>query len=158
MNTSLPDRGSNRVPGLATGRGYALGTGSYRLVLAVFVVFAFGPCGEVAAPEESEIGPTEVWIDDYQFLPLHQYVSPRTTVTWINKDDVPHMLVSGTPDDPTGWFESEVIDPGETYSHYFEGEGRYRYHCALHTGRIRTLSDMPVLFVRPQDQPVPGEG
>lgn len=128
------------------------------VLLVLIAVMAFGPCGEVSAPEESQIGPTEVWIDNYQFLPLHQYVSPGTTVTWINKDDVSHMLVSGTPDDPTGTFESDVIDPGETYKHHFEEKGRFRYHCALHTGRIRTLSDMPVLFVRPQSQPVPGSG
>lgn len=150
---SVPREALGRITGRGLGSPIRRGR---TLCLAVLLAVAFGPCGDVAAPEETEIGPTEVWIEDYGFLPLHQYVTPGTTVTWINRDDVPHRVVSGTPDDPEGWFESPVIDPGETFEHHFEGEGRYRYHCALHTGRIRTLSDMPVLFVRPQDQPVPG--
>lgn len=124
------------------------------VLLTALMSFAVGSCaGSVAAPEASRIEPTEIWIQEYAFVPLHQYAVPGTRVTWVNRDQVAHLVVSGTPDEPGRWFESEVIRPGESFTYDFEQEGRYRYHCGLHTGRIRTLSDMPVLFVRPQKQP-----
>lgn len=124
------------------------------LFAATLAVAVTAACGEsVTRPEPSRIAPTEIVIEEHSFVPLHQYAVPGSRVRWVNRDDVAHLVVSGTPDDPGRRFESDLIRPGEVFLHEFEESGRFRYHCGLHTGRIRTLSDMPVLFVRDQTQP-----
>lgn len=125
-------------------------------LLAVAAMIAIGTAGcgnSLARPEPSRIEPTEILIEDHSFVPLHQYAVPGAKVRWLNRDEVAHLVVSGTPEDPGRRFESNLIRPGEEFVHQFEESGRFRYHCGLHTARIRTLSDMPVLFVRVQTQP-----
>lgn len=124
------------------------------IVVVVVAATAVIGCGDsLARPEPSQIAPTEILIEDHSFVPLHQYAVPGATVRWINGDEVAHLVVSGTPENPGRRFESDLIRPGEEFAHEFEESARIRYHCGLHTGRIRTLSDMPVLFVREQAQP-----
>jgi plastocyanin len=123
------------------------------LSMALTMVGTMACSDSVARPEASQIAPTEIVIEDHSFVQLHQYAVPGAVVRWVNRDEVAHMVVSGTPDDAGRRFSSDLIRPGEVYEHEFEDSGRFRYHCGLHTGRIRTLSDMPVLFVREQTQP-----
>lgn len=123
-------------------------------ILSIFLVaLAWGCDASVNQAEETQIGPTEIWIEKYRFLPLHQYSVPGATVTWVNRDTLAHTVVSGTPDDPGRWFESDTIEPGGTFSHTFYHKENYPYHCSLHPDRIRTSSDIPVLLVTPLVQP-----
>src|SRR6202051_1422773 len=50
---------------------------------------------------------TEVKIDNFSFGPVALTVPVGTTVTWINRDDIPHNAVS--TDDPK-IFKSKVLD------------------------------------------------
>ena len=57
-----------------------------------------------------------------------------TTVTWTNRDDVPHNIVSTEQK-----FKSPVLDTDEQFSHTFDAPGTYPYYCSLHpkmTGQI----------------------
>lgn len=140
-----------------TGARRSKGTGRAALLWALCLTAVVpAGCEDPVTRPETEIGTTEVWIDDYHFSPLHKYVVPGAEVTWINKDAVPHTVVSGTPDDPGRWFESDSIEPGETFGLTFDEKNTYRYHCSLHTDRLKLLNDMPVLIVTPLVQPVPG--
>jgi plastocyanin len=61
-------------------------------------------------------------------------VRPGTTVTWTNRDDIPH-IVAGTDRS----FTSPVLDTEAAYSRSFSTPGQYGYFCTLHphmTGRI----------------------
>ena len=72
---------------------------------------------------------TEVKIDNFSFGPAGLTVPVGTTVTWINRDDVPHTVVS--TDDPKV-FKSKVLDTDEKFSFTFSKEGTYSYFCSLH--------------------------
>jgi len=69
----------------------------------------------------------EVKIDNFSFTPATLTVAPGTTVTWTNRDDIPHTVVS---DDKV--FKSKVLDTDEKFSYTFTKPGRYPYFCSVH--------------------------
>jgi len=86
------------------------------------------------AQEQAQKSPAEVKIDNFSFGPKTLTVSVGTEVTWINRDDIPHNIVS-----TDGVFESKVRDTNETFSYKFVNPGTYPYYCSLHpkmTGKI----------------------
>jgi Icc protein len=75
-----------------------------------------------------------VVIDNFSFAPGTTTVSIGATVTWTNKDDVPHNVVSTSKA-----FKSPVLDTDERYSHTFDTPGTFAYYCSLHpkmTGKV----------------------
>ena len=61
-------------------------------------------------------------------------VTAGSTVTWTNRDDVPHNIVSTDQK-----FKSPVLDTDETFSHTFDAPGTYKYFCSIHpkmTGQV----------------------
>jgi plastocyanin len=79
-------------------------------------------------------GKAEVKIDNFVFGPQTITVSVGTTVTWTNKDDIPHTVVS-----TDGVFKSKVRDTDETFSYTFNKAGTYSYFCSVHpkmTGKV----------------------
>jgi plastocyanin len=78
----------------------------------------------------------EVKIDNFSFGPVALTVPVGTTVTWTNRDDIPHNTVS--TDDPKT-FKSKVLDTDEKFSFTFSKPGTYPYFCSIHpkmTGKI----------------------
>src|SRR5215467_7814347 len=78
----------------------------------------------------------EVKIDNFSFGPSALTVSVGTTVTWTNRDDIPHTVVSS--DDPKV-FKSKVLDTDEKFSFKFDKAGTYSYFCSVHpkmTGKV----------------------
>ena len=78
----------------------------------------------------------EVKIDNFSFGPVELTVPVGTTVTWTNRDDIPHTVVS-TDDLKT--FKSNVLDSDEKFSFTFSKAGTYPYFCSIHpkmTGKI----------------------
>ncbi len=63
---------------------------------------------------------TEVKIDNFSFGPGTITVAVGTTVTWTNRDDIPHTVVS--TDDPKV-FKSKVLDTDEKFSYTFDKAG-----------------------------------
>jgi len=81
-----------------------------------------------AAAQQKTDAP-EVKIDNFSFGPATLTVSVGTTVTWTNRDDIPHTVVSS--DDPKT-FKSKVLDTDEKFSFKFEKAGTYPYFCSIH--------------------------
>jgi plastocyanin len=76
----------------------------------------------------------EVKIDNFSFGPATVTVPAGTTVTWTNRDDIPHTVVS-----TDGAFKSKVLDTDEKFSFTFSKPGTYPYFCSIHpkmTGKI----------------------
>ena len=71
----------------------------------------------------------EVKIDNFSFSPNELKISAGTTVTWTNRDDIPHTVVSS--DDPKA-FKSKVMDTDEKFSFTFSKPGTYPYFCSVH--------------------------
>src|ERR1051326_1595503 len=76
----------------------------------------------------------EVTVDNFRFDPPVRAVAVGTTVTWTNRDDVPHTIAS-----TEGAFRSPALDTGERFAHRFDAQGQYPYFCSIHpkmTARI----------------------
>jgi plastocyanin len=90
---------------------------------------------DVPLEAEAPTGSThDVAVDNFSFSPGTASVAAGTTVTWTNKDDVPHNIVSTERK-----FKSPVLDSDERFSYRFEAPGTYKYFCSLHprmTGQI----------------------
>ena len=69
----------------------------------------------------------EVKIDNFSFGPQTLTVAAGTTVTWTNRDDIPHTVVS-----TEGVFKSKVRDTDEKFSYTFTKAGEYPYYCSVH--------------------------
>ena len=85
---------------------------------------------------QDKAGTSEVKIDNFSFSPQALTVATGTTVTWTNRDDIPHTVVS--TDDPKA-FKSKVLDTDEKFSFTFSKPGSYAYFCSVHpkmTGKV----------------------
>jgi Icc protein len=70
----------------------------------------------------------EVSIDNFSFNPKIVSIARGSTLTWKNRDDVPHKIQSSD-----GRFAaSPLLDSKGTYSTNFPKAGEFRYFCALH--------------------------
>lgn len=78
-------------------------------------------------------GTSEVKIDNFSFSPQVLTIAVGTTVTWTNRDDIPHTVVS--TDDPKA-FKSKVLDTDEKFSFTFTKSGSYAYFCSVHPKMI----------------------
>ncbi len=52
------------------------------------------PMSRAAEPAATEAAPSQVAIDNFTFTPQTLSVSVGTPVVWLNRDDVPHSIVS----------------------------------------------------------------
>ena len=83
---------------------------------------------------QAQASAAEVKIDNFSFGPTTITVPAGTTVTWTNRDDIPHTVVS---DDKV--FKSKVLDTDEKFSYTFAKPGTYGYFCSIHpkmTGKV----------------------
>jgi plastocyanin len=88
------------------------------------------------ASAQQKMESMEVKIDNFTFGPAALTVPVGTTVTWTNKDDIPHTVVS--TDEPKA-FKSKVLDTDEKFSFTFSKAGSYPYFCSIHpkmTGKV----------------------
>jgi plastocyanin len=79
--------------------------------------------------------PTIVLARDFMFAPTAMTVAAGSTVTWTNKDDEPHTVVSDT-----GLFRSGAMDTNESFSFKFDKPGTYHYACSIHPRMIGTVT------------------
>jgi plastocyanin len=88
----------------------------------------------VLASAQQKPETTEVKIDNFSFGPATLTVPVGTSVTWTNRDDIPHTVVS-----TDGVFKSKVLDTDEKFSFTFSKAGTYPYFCSIHpkmTGKV----------------------
>ena len=69
----------------------------------------------------------EIKIDNFNFMPQDTTVAAGTTITWVNRDDVPHTVVS-----TNGKFRSKALDTDDKFSFTFSEPGTYEYFCSVH--------------------------
>jgi plastocyanin len=102
------------------------------VAIAVLVLLAGSP--RVKANDQPTAASAEVKIDNFVFGPQTITVPVGATVTWTNKDDIPHTAVS-----TDGAFKSKVMDTDEKFSYTFTKPGTYPYYCSIHpkmTGKV----------------------
>src|SRR5208282_6465871 len=97
--------------------------------VAVVLVAMFATAGQVggAAAQDKAATTAEVKIDNFSFGPTALTVPVGTTVTWTNRDDIPHTVVS-----TDGVFKSKALDTDDKFSYTFAKPGEYPYFCSIH--------------------------
>jgi plastocyanin len=102
------------------------------VMIAMLLLFAGSP--SVKANDQPPAANAAVNIDNFVFGPQTITVPVGATVTWTNKDDIPHTSVS-----TEGVFKSKVLDTDEKFSYTFTKAGTYPYYCTIHpkmTGKV----------------------
>ena len=102
------------------------------VMIAMLLLFAGSP--SVTANDQPSAANAEVTIDNFVFGPQTITVPVGATVTWTNRDDIPHTSVS-----TEGVFKSKVLDTDEKFSYTFTKAGTYSYYCTIHpkmTGQV----------------------
>ena len=108
-----------------------------RTLLAAFagaLIFAAAPAPAQPAPAAGTIK-----IDNFTFGPQALTVAVGTTVTWINQDDIPHIVVSSDGKS----FRSKVLDTGDRFSFTFARPGSFGYFCSIHPHMTGTVLVKP---------------
>jgi len=91
-----------------------------------------GGAGSDPSKETPVEAVTDVRMVNFAFAPANIIVDVGTTVTWTNDDAVPHTVTS----DDGGELNSELLNPGDTFSHAFDTPGAYAYHCTPHPNML----------------------
>ena len=80
-----------------------------------------------AAPA-APVATSTITIENFAFTPAAITVKAGTTVTWTNKDEEPHSVVS--TDEPMR--SPTLAGKATTFSHTFTRPGRFAYNCGIH--------------------------
>ncbi len=94
-------------------------------VMVATLLLSAGSPGSTA--NTAEPASAEVKVDNFSFGPATLTVAVGTTVTWTNRDDIPHTIVSTEK-----VFKSKVLDTDEKFSFTFSKAGTYPYFCSIH--------------------------
>ena len=107
---------------------------SFTASVVIAIAQLVGGSPSVMASDQPSAANAAVNIDNFVFGPQTITVPVGATVTWTNKDDIPHTSVS-----TDGVFKSKVLDTDEKFSYKFEKAGTYPYYCTIHpkmTGKV----------------------
>jgi len=100
---------------------------------ASLLVLLLGGASEPSIAGAPDV-PAIVMARDFMFAPTSLTVTAGSTVTWTNKDDEPHTVVSDI-----GLFRSGAMDTNESFSFKFDKPGTYHYACSIHPRMVGTI-------------------
>ena len=98
-----------------------------RLPLMAAAMAAIWAASQAAAPNSIEV-------KDFMFMPTTLTVNAGAAVSWVNRDDEPHTVVSDT-----GLFRSGALDTDERFSFKFDKPGTYHFTCSIHPRMVGTI-------------------
>jgi 3',5'-cyclic-AMP phosphodiesterase len=81
------------------------------------------------------LAPNQIGIDNFAFVPATLTVKAGSKVTWINRDDVPHVVVNVEQK----FRASPVLDTDQEYGVRLAAPGTYKYFCSLHPTMTGTI-------------------
>ena len=82
---------------------------------------------QTAGSQSNQTDKNQINIDNFSFTPAILTVPVGAKVTWINHDDVPHLVMSTDKR-----FTSPALDTDDRFSYTFTAPGTYNYYCAIH--------------------------
>jgi len=113
------------MPLLAKKRKMMMGSA---IAAAVFgAITGSGLAGGVLVAR-AQTSSSAVAIHNFTFTPQTLTVKAGITVTWTNKDDIPHGIASAN----NGFARSKALDTDDSYSFTFATPGTYGYFCYVH--------------------------
>ncbi|HSZ68032.1 MAG TPA: cupredoxin family copper-binding protein [Xanthobacteraceae bacterium] len=108
----------------------ALGAATATLLAAVVI-----PPWTQTASAQNAAPAGAVSIDNFTFTPQSLKVKAGTTVTWNNKDDIPHGIASSD----NAFKKSKALDTDDSFSYTFTTPGTYQYFCYIHPHMVGTI-------------------
>jgi plastocyanin len=112
----------------------SVSTGVFLAAFGLGIAGLGAGAGNVAASAQPKPETMEVKVDNFTFGPAELTVRVGTTITWTNRDDIPHTVVSTDK-----VFKSKVLDTDEKFSFTFSTPGTFPYFCSIHpkmTGKV----------------------
>ena len=88
-----------------------------------------------AAPAAPAAAAAAVSIDNFTFTPQSLTVKAGTTVTWTNRDDIPHGIAATN----NAFARSRAMDTDQSYSFTFTTPGTFQYFCYIHPHMVGTI-------------------
>ncbi len=104
---------------------------------------AFGARGTVESVSQgtTTFGVTHVFIQQEAYSPPRIQVLLSTTVTWTNKDKVPHnVTITPVVVSAADTWESGQLYPGQSFSYTFASRGTFKYYCQDHPEMVGTVT------------------
>jgi amicyanin len=101
------------------------------VLFAILLLLGAAVSRTAAAADSATIA---VQIDNFSFTPQEIRVKAGTTITWTNRDDIPHTVVSTEEA-----FKSKALDTDDKFTTTLTKPGTYAYFCSIHpkmTGKI----------------------
>jgi len=109
------------------------------VVLSFLALMVFVPVAEAHQPQDMMGQSTpKVWsvaIEDFYFEPANAAIQPGDTIIWVNEGNEPHTVTS-----VDGQFDSEVLNPGESFMLTFPEAGTFSYYCEIHPSMTGSVS------------------
>jgi plastocyanin len=99
----------------------------FAVASVVILLLLAGAVRTLSAGEADASSSVEVKIDNFTFTPATLTVKAGTPITWTNRDDIPHTVVS---EDKT--IKSRVLDTDEKFTFTPTKPGTYSYFCSIH--------------------------
>jgi plastocyanin len=97
-----------------------------RLIVVLIILFSLVNMTNSCSEKNSEMGVNKITINGKAYSPEIFTITANATITWTNKDTVPHTVTS-----ITGLFDSGPINSNETYSHVFPTIGSFIYRDSI---------------------------
>ena len=100
-------------------------------ILAAAALFLFAVAAHAASSQH-----VEVTMQQFAFAPAEVSVAAGATVTWTNRDTVPHSVTA-----TDGSFDSGAIEPGKSFE--WKASEPVAYHCVYHpsmTGSVKVTA------------------
>ena len=98
------------------------------LVALALLSSIHGKNSETRESASAEATKSEIVIDNSSFSPKTFEVPAGGAVTWINHDNVPHVVTSAEDQ----FKKSLVLKTGQRFSNTFATAGTYSYFCSIH--------------------------
>jgi len=98
-------------------------------VVVTVLMFALAAClaSLRSAASERAAPKADITIDNFTFTPPSLMVKVGTRITWTNRDDIPHSVMSDSAE-----FHSKALDTDDSFSFTPTKPGTYSYFCSLH--------------------------
>jgi plastocyanin len=113
----------------------ALGAATATLLAAVVIPTATQTARAQNAAPQSTVPAGGISIDNFTFAPASLTVKAGTTVTWTNRDDIPH----GIAESNNAFKKSKALDTDDSFSFTFTTPGTYKYFCYIHPHMVGTV-------------------
>jgi len=103
--------------------------------ISLFNVSTFAAPGEMKEAGNTSDKQNKIEIKDFAFNPQTLTVKSGEKITWINRDEEPHTVVSVGKQ----FKKSSALDTDQTYTIVAGAPGTYSYFCSVHPKMTGTI-------------------